>query len=60
MLRATTEGHEGLPHLCVWKASSSGQCWILVDVCVREARAVAPRAPLSLMMLVQEWVTAAQ
>jgi hypothetical protein len=37
-----------------------GQCWNLVAACVSEARAVAPRAPWSLRMLVHELVAATQ
>jgi hypothetical protein len=60
MLRAITEGQRGRPPRWEWKASSNGQCWNLVAACVSEARAVAPRAPWSLRMLVHELVAAAQ
>jgi hypothetical protein len=55
-LRAMTEGHRDLLPLCVWKASSSNQYWNLTAAWVREARAVAPGAPLSLRMLDQDLV----
>ena len=60
MLRAMTDGQSGLPPRWEWKASSNGQCWNLVAACASEARAVAPRAPWSLSMFVQEFVAAAQ
>jgi hypothetical protein len=60
MLRAITEGQIGRPPRWEWKASSNGQCLNLVAACVSEARAVAPRAPWSLRMLVHELVVAAQ
>ena len=43
-----------------WKASSNGQCWNLLPASASEAHAVAPRAPWSLSMCVQEFVAAAQ
>ncbi len=48
-----TDGNVARP-LCVWKASSSGQCLNFVAACVYEARAVAPRAPSSLSSWVHE------
>ncbi len=54
MLWAITEGQRGRPPRWEWKASYKGQCWNLVVACVSEARAVAPRAPWSLRMLVHE------
>ena len=60
MLRAITEGQRGRPPRWEWKASSNGQCWNLVAACASEARAVAPSAPWSLSMFVQEFVAAAQ
>jgi hypothetical protein len=60
MLRAMTDGQSGLPPRWEWNASSNGQCWNLLAACASEARAVAPRAPWSLSMFVQEFVAAAQ
>ena len=60
MLRAMMEGHSGVPPFWAWNASSSGQFFYLVADCVREARAVAPRAPWSLRMCVHEFMAVAQ
>ena len=60
MLRAITEGQRVRPPRWEWKGSSSGQWLNFVAACVSEARAVAPRAPWSLMMLVHELVVDAQ
>ena len=60
MLRAMIEGQSGVPPFWAWNASSSGQFFYLVAECVREARAVAPRAPWSLRMCVHDFMAAAQ
>ena len=60
MLRARIEGQSGVPPFWAWNASSNGQFFYLVADCVREARAVAPRAPWSLRMRVHEFMAAAQ
>ncbi len=60
ILRAITDGQRDLPPQCEWKASSNGQCWNLLAACANEALVVAPRAPWSFIMLVQEFVAAEQ
>ena len=60
IFRAITEGQRGRPPRWEWKANSRGQYWNLVAAWVSEARAVAPRAPWSLRMLVHELVVVEQ
>jgi len=60
MLRAIMEGQSGMPLLCKWNASSSGQFMSLVAVQAREARGVTPRAPWSMRMCVHELMVAEQ
>ncbi len=54
MFRAMTDLHAGVLFRKVWKADSIGQCQNLVDARWSEARAVAPRAPSSFRICVQE------
>ncbi len=60
MLRAITDVHVGAWFLCVWKAVSMGQWRNLAGARCSEARAVAPRAPLSFRICVQERIAAPQ
>jgi hypothetical protein len=59
MLRAITDGQSGLPPRWEWMASSNGKRWNFLAACASEARAITPRAPWSLRMLVREFVVAA-
>jgi hypothetical protein len=60
MLRAIMEGQSGLPPRWFWNAISNGHFLNFVAAWYREARDVAPRAPLSLSIWVHELVDAEQ
>ena len=54
MLLETIEGQSGDPSLWEWKANSKGQCRNLEAALCRDARAVMPRAPSSLLICVHD------
>ena len=60
MLRAIIEGHGGRPPRRICNASSRGHYLNLAAAWKRQARAVAPRPPLSMSIWVQELVVVAQ
>jgi len=58
--RAIMEGQIGLPPRWLWNAISRGHCLNFFAAWYREARAVAPRIPLSLSIWVHELVAVEQ